>query len=148
MKPHEFLASVRAKTRARAAAPPAAQAPAAAPVICDDGDSVPLDPAWVAEQERAEAAAARQNELDIGDNEFALAAWLVQVDQASHDPNGGSPSRRIAHIVSLGSASGLTDGQLEALQRLQARTNAARDVLSTAERNHTRRAGGQPWSVR
>lgn len=140
MKPHEFLASVRAKARARAAAPRAAEAPAAAPIICADDKDVPLDPAWIAEQERAAAAAERQRTLSIADDSFADAIWRCLVDEAFHDPSDGGPSHRLARFVSLGTASGLTAGQFEALQRLQARTDAACDVVGAVER---RRASGR-----
>jgi hypothetical protein len=116
------------------------KAPAAAPVGVTDGDEALLDPAWVAEQENAEAAAARLSDLGVGDDEFAQAVWLIQVDEAWHDQHHGSASTRVSRILSHGTASGLSPGQLAALQRLLARIDAARDVLGAAER---RRASGR-----
>ena len=112
------------------------EATRAAPVSVNDD----LDPAWVAEQAAAETAAERQKELGIGDDEFATAIWFVQADEAFHNPIGGSASRRVARLVTLGEASGLTGGQLDALTRLMARIDAARDVLGAAE---CRRASGR-----
>jgi hypothetical protein len=68
------------------------------------------------------------------DDRFAQAVWLGQIDQAFHDPSNGSVGRRIARIVSYGAASGFTDGQIEALKRLAARVDEARDVLGRIER--------------
>lgn len=112
---------------------------APAPVKLDDADG-PLDPAWLAEQEAAEAVAARQSDLGIGDNEFAQAVWLIQVDEAWHDPHSGSAATRVARIISHGAASGLTPGQRAALKRLLAHIHATRGVLDAAER---RRASGR-----
>jgi len=109
------------------------KAPAAAPVKLDD-DEAPLDAAWVAEQENAEAAAARLSDLGVGDDEFAQAVWLIQVDEAWHDERGGSAGNRVARILTHGAASGLSPGHLAALQRLMAHIATARDVLGAAER--------------
>lgn len=136
MKPAEFLA----KVRARKTAAPAPQAPAAARVIGVD-DDVPLDSKWLAEQEAAEAASARLNALGIGDDEFAQAVWLIQVDEAWRDQHSGSASTRVSRILSHGATSGLSPGQLAALTRLMARIDTARDVLGAAER---RRTGARP----
>ncbi len=93
-----------------------------------------LDPAWVAEQEAAEAAATRLSDLGVSDDEFAQAVWLIQIDEALHDQHSGSAGSRVARILAHGAASGLSPGQLAALQRLLARIAAARDVLGAAER--------------
>jgi predicted TPR repeat methyltransferase len=107
----------------------------AAPVSVNDDDHAALDPAWLAEQERAAATAERLAEQSIGDDDFAQAVWLVQADEAFSDPIGGSASRRVARIVSLGGASGLTGGQLAALAALMERVDTVREVLGTAERH-------------
>lgn len=114
--------------------------PTAPPPVSSDVEEAPLDPAWVAEQEAAEEAAARSTELGIGDEEFARAVWLAQLDEALKEPLGGSASRRIAHILSHGAASGLTKGQLAALRRLAVGVDAARAALGAAAR---RRASGR-----
>jgi hypothetical protein len=103
---------------------------APAPIKLDD-DDVPLDPTSLAEQ-------------SADDDQFAQAVWLVQVDEALHEPLGGSVSRRIARIVSYGAASGLTSGQLAALKRLADRVDAVDGVLGGAER---RRASNRPQVV-
>lgn len=137
MKPHEFLASVRAKARARANAPKATQTPAVAPPILADDDNIRLDPVWLAEQERIATAARQTNGID--DDSFADAVWKDQADEAWRNPNGDGPSMRIKNIIALGAQSGLSDGQIDALRRLHSRIVAARNVLGDAERHRAPR---------
>jgi len=74
------------------------------------------------------------------DDDFAHAVWFQAIDDSWREQNGGSASTRVARIISHGTASGLTAGQLAALKRLAERVEKAADVLGMAER---RRASGR-----
>jgi hypothetical protein len=129
MKPHEFIASVKDKARALAATQAAAAAAQAAAAAAEEPEFN-----------------ARETPDAPADEEFAQAIWFAAIDKTHREPNGPSAGSRIARIIGRGTADGLTDGQLAALEQLAKRVNKGDRMLEEAARNSERRPAGQPWS--
>jgi len=98
------------------------------------------EPAAPEESEKSQDAPAAAIQKPRADDDFAQAVWFQAIDDSWREQNGGSASTRVARIISHGTASGLTTGQLAALKRLAERVEKAADVLGAAER---RRASGR-----